>query len=365
MNFFKDCLLAACGVGSLNNFKISQSNPNLASVQTQFLRTKEVEKLDSHNPRRPFKTISNKNTSERACDKKRNSTDQLQRSSSLNQLGKSSTSSGSDLNIPTAKRLAIENKYDSFTKSSVSENGRNLLHSSSTPTFKTTEISYCRSSLNSQYSFKHSNSCELGSRMDSSKSVRPGPTNTSRLLPRKDFSRLQEFSPISVQNSKAVNVNINTPASEQKRHLTSSPAISIGTNHFNTTASRANTISCMNQPERQLAGSFNRSPTGTKSPETPICALPRKSVTGSSGLSTPQGNQPITPGVNKSLTTTPSSSKTPKTRKFPGPAGLLPKLVCEIIMVIIILWFSATMKKSFYTPIDGMKCIQSCIYEKQ
>ena len=322
-------MLTACGVGSLDNFKISHSNPNQASIQTQFLRTKEVEKLDSHNRRRPFETISNKNTSERACDKKRNSTEQLQRSSSLSWLGNSSTSSGSELNIPMAKRLAIESTYHSFTKTLVSENGQNLLHSSSMPTFKT-------SSLNSpQCSFKRPNSCELGSGMDSSKSVRPDSTNTSRLLPRKDFSRLQEFSPISVQNSKAVNVNINTPASKQKRHLTSSPAISIGTNHFHVTASRANTVPCMNQPERQHAGSFIKSPTGTKSLETPRCALPRKSATGSSGLSTPQANQPITPGVNKSLTRTPSSSKMPKTRKFPGPAGLLPKLVCKIILLII------------------------------
>ena len=328
MNLSKDCLLAACGVGSLDNSKTSGSNENNSSSKTQLLRSKEVERLDGDYVRQPFESINNMN---RACDQKRTSTEQLQKSSSLNWPKHSTTSTARGLNMPVAKRLAIDNSCNSSPKQSICENGVNLLHSSTMPTVKITDnSSFFRSSLNpqlqelSQCNFKPSNVCDLSKNVDSTNTIRPDSTNTSRLL-RKELSELYEFSPLELRhNPKAANINGTSPAWEQKRPFTASPAINMQTRNFHKTTGSADTAVC-NQQERHRANIFNENLIGHKARKTPTFAR-QISVT---GLSTPQGNQAITPVVNRSLARTPSSIKTPKTRKFPGPAGLLPKLVSK------------------------------------
>lgn len=330
MNLSKDCLLAACGVGSLDNSKTSGSNENNLSSKTQLLSSKEVERLDGHYVRQPFESINNMN---RACDQKRTSTGQIQRSSSLNWPKNSTTSTARGLNMPMAKRLAIDNSCNSSPKPSICGNGGNLLRSSTMPTVKNTDnSSFSRSSLNpqlqglSQCNFKPSNVCDLSKNVDSSNTIRPDSTNTSRLLLRKEHSGLYEFSPLELRhNPKAGNINGTSPTWEQKRSFTTSPVINMQTRNFHKTTGSADTA-VYNQQERQCANIFNERLIGHKAPKTPTFA---RQIAGT-GPRTPQGHQAITSVVNRSLARTPSSIKTPKTRKLPGPAGLLPKLVSKI-----------------------------------
>ena len=289
-----------------------------------------MEKLDGHHVRQPFESISNM---KRACSRERTSTEQIQRSSSLNWPKTSTTSTASGLNMPMAKRLAIDNTYNSSPKPSIPENGGNLLHSSSMPTVKNTvNSSFSKSTLNPQLrelgqcNFEPSNCGDLSKNMDSSNTLRPDSTNTSRLLRGKQISGLRDLSSMELRhNPKTTNKNGSSPMWQQKRPLTASPAINIQTSNLHTTTGSASTVAC-NQLERQCANIFNKHLIGHKAPETPKAGR----QIARAGASTPQGYQAVTPVVNRSLVRTPSSIKTPKTRKFPGPAGLLPKLVCKI-----------------------------------
>jgi len=209
------------------------------------------------------------------------------------------------------------------------------------PSFKNTDNSspVSRSSLIlqmpklSQCDVRPSNLSEIHKQVDPSNTIsspyKCDSTNTSR-----QFSGLHEVSSIPFQNSchlKAAGKNATSSVWQQNRSLTRSPVIDIQSGgNFPTTMGNANTASC-NQTERQSAVVFNKNLNWAKAPPTP--QMSRQSV-GAQPI-TPQAYQAVTPRMNRSLTRTPSSSKTPNTRKFPGPAGLLPKLVCKPSCFII------------------------------
>jgi len=181
----------------------------------------------------------------------------------------------------------------------------------------------------SQCDVRPSNLSEIHKQVDPSNTIsspyKCDSTNTSRHIPGKQFSGLHEVSSIPFQSSchlKAAGKIATTFVWQQNRSLTRSPVIDIQSRgNFPTTMGNANTASC-NQTERQSAVVFNKNLNGAKAPPAP--EMSRQSV--EAQPITPQAYQAVTPRMNRSLTRTPSSSKTPNTRKFPGPAGLLPKL---------------------------------------
>ncbi|KAJ7372221.1 hypothetical protein OS493_020656 [Desmophyllum pertusum] len=149
----------------------------------------------------------------------------------------------------------------------------------------------------------------------------------------------------TMHDSKATDVHTTSPVWQQRGPLRNSPAINNQTRHFPMIGNTSSPL--CNQTERSSPRTYNKSLSRTKAPETPLMfGQNTGTCTGSStpqgnhavapetpvmfrqsvgrGSSTPQGHQ--TPVVNRNHTRTPSGSKTPKTRKFPGPAGLLPKL---------------------------------------
>jgi len=112
-----------------------------------------------------------------------------------------------------------------------------------------------------------------------------------------------------------------SPVWQQREALRCTPAMKgpIG----NSSSPIDNTSSSLcNQTERHSANTLPGNLNGNKGSENPL--MSRQS--GYTGSSTPQGQQAVTPIVNRSHSRTPSVSKTPMSRKFPGPAGLLPKL---------------------------------------
>ena len=285
--------------------------------------------------------------------------EQLHRSFSLtNWPNNSTTSATSGFHTPVAKRFATDNTCNSSPKPSVSGNRGNLLvRSSSVPTFKSTESKAVmhssiktypcnnsstvpRSSLTtdsqiqelSQCNLKLSDSCNSSNRMDHINTVSTlsrfvSTTCTSRLLPRKEFSGLPDISCTGSKNICHSNMGNNNSSSSvwQQKRPSTSPVIYSQTDNVPVPIRNANTVS-YNQTGRQSASTFNKNCIGTRVPETPRGS--RQSA--GTGPSTPQANQAGTPVMHRSLAKTPSSNRTPKSRKFPGPAGLLPKLVCEI-----------------------------------
>ena len=105
----------------------------------------------------------------------------------------------------------------------------------------------------------------------------------------------------------------------------------------------ANSFSC-NTLQKPCTNSETNSTNGIKAFETPPHARLKK--TNGAAPSTSREHQVVTPGRNVSLIMTPNSSKTPKTRRFPGPAGMLPKLVrknvCALLHVLLSPFYRTT-----------------------
>lgn len=375
-------MLAACGIGSSvscstdNSKKNSGSEQNQCSSKTQLLRTNEVEKSNSHFLRMPFESLSNINTGDRVCETKRTSTEQEHRSSSFANTSawqrNNTTSTSTGFNAPLAKKFAVDNNS---TPKPLSRNGADLLPSSSTPAFKSTDSTtvthlsgVTNQSNSSQFprntpardsqlqefarsNFRSSSPCESNKRMDPSNKVSTQSNLTSNFSSKPELSGFHLNTGCkTLRDSKAIDVHTTSPVWQQRGPLRSSPAINNQTRHFPMRKGNTGSPLC-NQTERSSPRTYNKSLSRTKAPETPLMfgqntgtctgsstpqgnhavasetpVMLRRSV--SRGSSTPQGHQ--TPVVNRSHARTPSGSKTPKTRKFPGPAGLLPKLVCKI-----------------------------------
>jgi len=354
--------LAACVTGTsvhctTNNSQtnsVLQQDKSTDSSKTQLLRT--VEKFNDHYSRRPFESLGNINTSGRVTEKKKPSTEQMHRSFSFASRTvlqrNNTTSSANGFHAPLTKRFAFDNNS---SPKPLSENRASLLRSSSTPSIKTVEstrgvhssdkIYQCNSSpfqrnissRDSQLHVQEISKCNLkpGDSLESNKRLNPSskvsmPYNsTSNFLSEKELS--VPHSPNisagfrSFHNSNATESM--SPVWQQREALRCTPAMKgpIG----NSSSPIDNTSSSLcNQTERQSANTLHGNLNGNKGSENPL--MSRQSV--HNGSNTPQGHQAVTPIVNRSHSRTPSVSKTPTSRKFPGPAGLLPKLVCEIYM---------------------------------
>ena len=318
-----------------------------------------MEKFNSHYSRRPFESLSNINTSDRVSEKKRTSTDQVHKSYSFTSTTvwqkNSTTSTANGFNAPLAKRFAADNNLSSKP---LSGNGASLLRSSSTPAFKNansaTEMqSSDKTHLSNsspasrnlktrdsqlqefaQHTFRPSDSCESSKRMDPLNKV-PALSDPISNLP--STNRISGFhSPSTsghtglktLHNSKVKDVHVNrsSPVWQQQGSLRCSPAINNQMRDFPLHRGNTSSLLC-NQAERHSPNdSFTKNSNGTRILETPVMFRQNAGA----GSRTPQAHQAVTPFVNRSHNRTPSGFKTPKTRKFPGPAGLLPKLVCKI-----------------------------------
>lgn len=356
--------MAACVAGSSVHYTTDNSKTNSVlqqdkctdSSKTQLLRTKEVEKFNSHYSRRPFESLGNINTSDRISEKKRPSTEQMHRSFSFTSTTvlqrNNTTSSANGFQAPLAKRFAFDNNSSSKP---LSENRASLLRSPSTPSIKTAESTtvvhssdkICssnsspfqgkvssRDSRLQQFlkcNFRPADSLESDKRMNPSSKVSKPSNSTLNFLSKKELSVLHSPSIStgfrSFHNSKATDVHVNTtgPAWQQTRSLRCTPLLKSQTgdspSHIGNTSS-----SLCNQTERHSANTFHSNLHGTKASETPVTFK----QSGCTGSNTPQGHQAVTPVVNRRHARSPPITKTPTSRKFPGPAGLLPKLVCKI-----------------------------------
>ena len=332
-----------------------QQNRSTDSSKSQLLRTKELEKFNSHYSRRPFESLGNINTSGRVSEK-RTSTEQMHRSfsfASTTVLQRNNTTSSADgFNTPLAKRFAFDNKS---SPKPLSKNMASLLRSSSTPSIKTAESTtvvcssdemyQCNSSrfqrkLSSRDSqlqelskcnLRPGDSLESNRRLDPSARVSSPSNSTSNFLSRKELSVLHSPNIStgirSFHHSKATDTKTMSPVLQQRGPLRYTPAIKSQTGNSSSPIGNASSSLC-NQTERHSVDTFRGNLNGTKASENTV--MPRQS--GRTGSNTPQGHQAVTPIINRSHSRTPSVSKTPTSRKFPGPAGLLPKLVCEIVM---------------------------------
>lgn len=296
------------------------------------MRTKEVEKQQKSYERRPFESISNKSKSERTSDLKRSS-EQIHRSSSfINCPNNNSTShlSTSALNIPFAKRFAID-PHQTLVKPTACNSPRgNVLCSSSTlnstdhssltthscdnssPVQRNSIAGVSKIQGLQQYSFRPSSSSNrVRHSVDSaSSSSGSNPTYSSTPLLRKEFSRLHEVSSNcsnALSSSKVVST-CNSALLQTKKHLTGTLVAGIpGSTATNSSSERK---------RQSTTNAFNKSGNfGPREFENPR-------VSSQSAITSPR-----TPQVYQAVT--PRSSKTPISRKFPGPAGLLPKLVSK------------------------------------
>ena len=105
----------------------------------------------------------------------------------------------------------------------------------------------------------------------------------------------------------------------------------------------ANSFSC-NTLQTPFTNRETNSTNGIKAFETPPHALKKTNGAAPSRL---REHQVVTPGRNVSLIMTPNSSKTPKTRRFPGPAGMLPKLVRKNVCALLHLLLSPVYTTTF------------------
>ena len=351
---------------SVTNSALQQGRSTVSS-KSQLLRTKEVEKFNSHYSRRPFESLSNINTggTGRVSEQKKTSKEQMQRSFSFTSktvLQRSNTtSSANGFHAPLAKRFAFDN---SSPKTS-SENKASLLRSSSTPSVKTAESTTLMHSSDKMYPACNSSpfqrnvhvssrdsqlqefsKCNLGpgdslesnKRLDPSSRVSTPSNSTANFLSKKELSGLNSPSTcISTglrpfHNSKAAESDIKmiSPVRQQGESLRCTPILNGQTRDSPLPIGKISSSFC-NQTESRSSITFHDNLNGTtcKASETPVTS--RQS--GRTGSNTPQVNQAVMPVISRSHSRTPSVSKTPTSRKFPGPAGLLPKLVCIIIHV--------------------------------
>ena len=343
LDFSKDCLLAACGIGSSTDRVVEDSKSNSvtglnqSSFTRQLLRTKEVEKQQKSYESRPFESICNKSKSERTSDLKR-SFEQIHRSSSfINCPNNNSTShlSTSALNIPFAKRFAID-PHQTLVKPTVCNSPRgNVLCSpstlNSTDHLSLTTHSYDDSSpvqRNSiagvskiqglqQYSFiPSSSSNRVRHSVDSTSSPSGSdPTHSSTPLLRKEFSGLQKVSSNCSKVLSSSKGAANSALLQTKKHSTGTLVAGIPTGDLSNIKGSTPTTSYSERKRQSTTNAFNKHNIGPREFESPRVSR-QSSIT---SPRTPQAYQAVTP----------CTSKTPISRKFPGPAGLLPKLVSK------------------------------------
>lgn len=348
-----------CTTDNSQTNSVLQQGSSTDSSQTQLLRAKEVEKFNSHYSRRPFQSLGNINTSGGVSEQKRSSTEQMHRrfsfaSTTILQRN-NTTSSANGFPAPLAKRFAFDN--NSSPKPS-SRNRASLLRSSSTPSIKTAEsttvvhssdkiyptcnsspfqrkVSSRDSQLQefSKCNLKPGDSLESNKRLDPSSKVLLPSNSTSNFLSKKELSLLHSPNIStgfrSFHNSKATDTKTMSPVWQQKGSLRYTPLLNGEAKDSPLPISKTSSSFC-NQTERHSANTFHGNLNETKASETPVMSK----QSGHTGSNTPQGHQAVTPVVNRSHSRTPSVSKTPTSRKFPGPAGLLPKLVCIIFMYV-------------------------------
>lgn len=336
----QDCLLAACGIGSSTDRIVEDSKSNSvtglnqSSFTRQLLRTKEVEKQQKSYERRPFESISNKSKSERTSDLKRSSEQIHKVSSFLNCPNNNSTFhlSTSALNIPFAKRFAIDPHQTLLKPTACNSPRGNVLCSSSTvnstdhssltthscdnssPVQRNSIAGVLKIQGQQQYGFRPSSSSNrVGPSVDSaSSSSGSDPTYSSTPLLRKEFSRLHE---ISSNCNKALNSSkgaANSALLQTKKHSTGTLVAGIPTGDLSNITGSTPTTSCSERKRQSTTNAFNKHNIGPREFESPR-------VSSCSAITSPR-----TPQVYQAVT--PRSSKTPISRKFPGPAGLLPKL---------------------------------------
>ena len=350
--------MAACVTGSSVHWTTNNSQTNSVlqqdkstdSSKTQLLRT--VDKFNGHYSRRPFESHGNINTSGRVSVKKKPSTEQMHRSFSFASRTvlqrNNTTSSANGFHAPLTKRFAFDNN-----SSPLSENRASLLRSSSAPSIKTAEspivvhssdkIYQCNSSpfqrnISSRDSqlqeiskciLKPGDSLESNKRLNPSSKVSMPYNSTSNCLSKKDLS--VPHSPNSSAGFRSFHNSNATesmsPVWQQRGALRCTPAMKGPIGNSSSPIDNTSSFLC-NQTKRHSANTLHGNLNGNKGSENTL--MSRQS--GHTGSNTPQGHQAVTPIVNRSHSRTPSVSKTPTSRKFPGPAGLLPKLVCEIYM---------------------------------
>ena len=310
------------------------------------MRSKEIlDKPSNHSIRRPFDVISNINKSDRACDRKRSSTGQPHGNSSVTLLRNNTATPSRGLSKPIAKRFAIENNSNSLPKSTTSEDGVNLLQSLSLPTFKNAgQASLLRNSGNPQ-SLAVCN-VTIPKQGVSSPTVPSISTSTpNNCLQRSESYGLCELSSMNSRHLKGADVKKSSTVWQQKQSLKSPGygAINRLTGNDTRATGSANSFSC-NTLQKPCTNSETNSTNGIKAFETPPHARLKK--TNGAAPSTSREHQVVTPGRNVSLIMTPNSSKTPKTRRFPGPAGMLPKLVrknvCALLHVLLSPFYRTT-----------------------
>ena len=334
---------------------VLQQDRSTDSSKTQLLRTKEVEKFNSYYSRRPFESLGNINTSDRVSQKKRSSTEPMHRSFSFTSTTvlqrNNAASSANGFHAPLAKRFAMDNNS---SPKRLPENMASLLKSSSTPSMETSEsttvlhkpdkIYPCNSSSFqrnlsngdsqlqefSKCNLRPGDSLETNERLDPSNKVSTPYNSTSNFLSEKELSVLNSPSIStgfrSFNNSKAREIKTASPVSQQRGALRYSPATKSQTG--NPPLPIGNTSSSLGNQTESYSANFHGNLNGAKASETPMMSRQK----GFAGSNTPRGHQASTPIVNRSYSRNPSVSKMPTPRKFPGPAGLLPKLVCKIYM---------------------------------
>ena len=339
-----------------NSKKSSGLEQNQSSSKTQLLRTKEMEKFNSHYLRRPFESLSNINAFDRVSEKKRPSTQQVLKSSSFTDTAEwqrnNTTSTTSGFNAPLAKRFAADNNS---SPKPLSGNGVSLFRSSSTPVFRnadtTTSVHSSDKKLQNPSSFlrntsgrdsplqdfaqcnnlRSSNSHSSVKRMEPLTKVSTPYNSISNFASNKEISGFYTPSACAgfnaLHNSRVTDSSSTCLAWQQKGSLRCSPTANNQMRGFPFHV--GNTSSSLpNQTERPSSnGVFTKN---SNEPRTPEASLMLRQSIGA-GPRTPQVNQAVTPIVNRSHVRTPSGSKTPMARKFPGPAGLLPKLVCKLM----------------------------------
>ena len=342
-------MLAVCKGESTVDSIADNSKTNTNSNQNQpftntkaLLRTKEVENFNNYYSRRPFESLNNRDNFDRVVQKNTHVTsiERLHKGASFANTtdcqGNIAAAVGNGCTEPLAKRFAIDQISVSKT---LSENRTSLSYSINAPAAQNSCSSSTflhhaalRDSCNFGQQNFGSNSAllETGKRKDlshndSSKCNLASSFSTKKGIPGDNQGSLNSLRKVPFCGENATNSVTNTSALQQRWSPRSSPLMNNETKGFPKQVNRTNSPLC-NQSVGNMSFSLNKDMIGNKAPETPQMRRTLE-VT---GLSTPCTHQTITPAVGKTDARTPFSGKTPQARKFPGPAGLLPKLVTKI-----------------------------------
>lgn len=318
----------------------SKKNANANSNQNQpitkeLLRTREVEKFNNFYSRRPFQSLSNRDSFDRVVEKNIHVTSRQQLRSGAsfaNSIDCSTNSSvvlGNGYTEPLAKRFAADHISAS---ESPFESRTSSLHSGDAPTAQSmgSSTTFLRhATVGDSRNFAQQNfgsnsaSLESNSRMDLSHNGSSKYNLSSSFSSKKGVS---EYNHGSLNSNRQVSANAknyatDTSALQQRWMPRSSPVMNNQSKDFPKQVNRTSSP-LYSQSVRSSSFRLNKDVMGSKAPETPLM----RSNLEVPGLSTPHTHQTITPDAGKISARTPFSGKTPKARKFPGPAGLLPKL---------------------------------------